>query len=450
MTPLTDRFGNPVSTRNRHALDLYDRAVSELNSYRIDPVATIDAALTEETSFVMGHCFKAGLLLTTTERGAEPAIAAALGAAELHLAHATDRELAHLEAARTWLAGDFAESMRLYGEIAADHPRDLFAVQIAHLGDFFLGQSNMLRDRPMQVLSAWSAREPGYGVLLGMRAFGLEECGLYAEAERVGQQAVEMNAADAWAVHAVAHVYEMQGRTGAGMTWLEGTASGWSVDNFFSFHNWWHLALLHLEREDYASALSLYDSAIRPGDSQVALEMVDASALLWRLHLRGVDVGDRWQKLANAWERFGETGYYAFNDVHALMAYLCADRPLAVETVLRGLEAAAQRRDTNGMMSREVGLPLACALEAFQRGDYTMAIDDLTRVRGIAQRFGGSHAQRDLIQLTLCESALRAGRRSFAQGLVAERLALKPESPFNRRLLTRAAVSAQPSGAAAA
>lgn len=450
MTLLTDRFGNPVSTRNRKALELYDRAASELNVYRIDPVATIDAALAEDPAFVMGHCFKAGLLLTTTERAAEPAIAAALGAAEMSLAQATDRELAHVEAARAWLAGDFAESMRLYGEIAADHPRDLFALQIAHLGDFFLGQSNMLRDRPTQALSAWSAHEPGYGIILGMRAFGLEETQLYVEAERVGKQAVEMNPADAWAVHAVAHVYEMQGRTGTGMNWLEGTAPGWSQDNFFSFHNWWHLALLHLDREDYASALSLYDTVVRPGDSQVALEMVDASALLWRLHLRGADVGDRWQKLANAWERFGESGYYAFNDVHALMAFLCADRPLAVESVFRGLEAAAQRRDTNGMMSREVGVPLAFALAAFVRGEYAMAIDDLTRVRGIAQRFGGSHAQRDLIQLTLCEAALRMGRRSFAQGLVAERLALKPESPFNRRLLTRAALIAPTSGAAAA
>jgi tetratricopeptide (TPR) repeat protein len=442
MTLLTDRFGNTVSTRNRKALDLYDRAVGELNTYRIDPIASIDAALAEDPSFVMGHCFKAGLLLTTTERAAEPAIAAALGAAELNLAHATDRERAHVAAAQAWLAGDFAESMRLYGEIAADHPRDLFALQVAHLCDFFLGQSNMLRDRPTQALPAWSSREPGYGIVLGMRAFGLEECGSYGDAERVGKQAVELNAADAWAVHAVAHVYEMQGRTGTGMNWLEGTASGWSQDNFFALHNWWHLALMHLEREDHASALALYDTVIRPADSQIALEMIDASALLWRLHLRGADVGDRWQALANGWERFGESGYYAFNDVHALMAFLCTGRTEAVERTLRGLEAAAQSSTTNGMMSREVGLPLAHALAAFERGDYEMAIEDLTRVRGIAQRFGGSHAQRDLIQLTLCEAAFRVGRRSFAQGLVAERLSLKPESPFNRRLLARAAAQA--------
>jgi tetratricopeptide (TPR) repeat protein len=448
MSLLTDRFGNTVSTRNRKALDLYDWAVSQLNTYRIDPIATIDAALAEDPAFVMAHCFKAGLLLTSTERAAESAIAASLGAAELHLAHATDRERAHTAAARAWLAGDFAESMRLYGEIAADYPRDLFALQVAHLCDFFLGQSNMLRDRPTQALSAWSSRESGYGFVLGMRAFGLEECGAYADAERVGKQAVEINAADAWAAHAVAHVYEMQGRTGAGMNWLEGTASGWSQDCFFASHNWWHLALMHLEREDYAGALALYDTVVRPVDNQVALEMVDASALLWRLHLRGADVGDRWQHLANAWERFGESGYYAFNDVHALMAFLCTGRGDAAERMLRGLEAAAQSITTNGMMSREVGLPLAHALTAFERGDYAMAIEDLTRVRGIAQRFGGSHAQRDLIQLTLCEAAFRVGRRSLVQGLVAERLSLKPESPFNRRLLARATSQAEKAAAA--
>lgn len=441
---LRDRHDNSVSTRHRKALDLYDHAAASLLAYSGDPLATIEAALAEDPSFVMGHSFKAGLLATTTESGAEPAIAAALDAATLHAASATTRERQHIEAARAWLHRDLGDAVRRYGDIVAEHPRDLFALQIAHLGDFFLGQSSMLRDRPAQVLHAWTAEDAAYSYVLGMHAFGLEECGAYAEAEKAGRDAVERDAANAWAVHAVAHVCEMQGRIEDGSHWLEDTSAGWNKDNFFAFHNWWHLALFHLDTDNHAAALDLYDTRIRPLQNPIALEMIDASALLWRLHLRGAEVGQRWSVLADCWAKLGEAGYYAFNDVHALMAFLMSGRADAADAVMRALEAAVVGPGTNGMMSWEVGLPLARALSAFARGAYAVSIEELSAVRGIANRFGGSHAQRDLIHLTLCEAAMRAGRRNLATALVSERLALKPHSGLNRRLLNRAGGEAHP------
>ena len=58
-------------------------------------------------------------------------------------------------------------------------------------------------------------------------------------------------------------------------------------------HNWWHTALYNLDQGNVDRALAIYDTAVRPAPSQLQLEMVDAVAFLWRLHLRGVDVGDR-------------------------------------------------------------------------------------------------------------------------------------------------------------
>jgi hypothetical protein len=431
---LTDAFGNTVSTRNRAALDLYDRAVSQFNFYRVDPIATIDGALKEDPAFVMGHCFKASLLATTSEQGAEPAVAVALEAAESHVGHALDRERMYINAARAWLSRDFARAVKLYGDIVMEFPRDLLALQIAHLGDFFLGQASMLRDRPAQVLTAWGEADYTRGIVLGMHAFGLEECGQYLWSESEGRYAVELNPADGWAAHAVAHVCEMQGRTREGIDWLDSTSVGWAPESFFAFHNWWHLALYALESEDYGKALKLYDTHIRTAGSRVALEMVDASALLWRLRLRGVDTGERWQELADSWEAFNEAGYYAFNDVHALMAFLAAGRDASVKRVLGALQQAANRHDSNGMMSREVGVPMARALSAFERRDYELAIEDLLRVRCYAHRFGGSHAQRDVLNLTCLEAALRGGRRSVVRALAQERITQKPESPFNNRI----------------
>ena len=435
---LTDQLGNSVSVRNRSALDLYDQAVNLFAFYRTDPMATIDEALARDPGFIMGHCFKAGLLATTSERGCQAGIAEALAAAERHIGHALERERMHLNAARAWLNGDFAGAAKLYGDICAEYPRDFLALQIAHLMDFLLGNASMLRDRPAQVLRAWGASDPLRGAVLGMRSFGLEECGAYDDAEALGRRAIELNPADIWAAHAVAHVFEMRGQTRAGIEFIKESSPAWSEHNFLAFHNWWHLALFHLDEGNCDAALAVYDTRIRPVPTRVAGEMVDASALLWRLRLRRVDVGDRWMELARSWEALGDDGYYAFNDVHALMAFLATGNQRQAQRILDGLDAAARRKDTNAMMSRDVGLPVARALSAFEGQAFEITVDELQRVRAFAQRYGGSHAQRDLLQLTATEAALRADRPSLARALIAERLAHKPESVSNRQLLERA------------
>jgi tetratricopeptide (TPR) repeat protein len=350
---------------------------------------------------------------------------------------ANDRERAHAAAARAWLEGDFAGSVRRYGDILLDYPHDLLALQVAHLGDFYLGASTMLRDRVAQVEPLWDASIPGYNYVLGMYAFGLEETGAYSRAEDAGRRAVELNPKDPWAVHAVAHVMEMQGRVREGIDWLTSRAVDWAPDNAFAFHNWWHLALYYLDIDDISQVLSLYDTRIRPVQSQVPLEMIDASGMLWRLHLRGIDLGARWQALAQAWEASAEGGYYAFNDVHALMAYLGAQRSDLVNKTLGAMESSAIGTNTNAMMTREVGLPMAHALVSFAHEQYAECVDLLLPIRTIAHRFGGSNAQRDLIHLTLVEAALRAGKTKLARALVSERVQLKPASPFNWQLKAR-------------
>ena len=85
--------------------------------------------------------------------------------------------------------------------------------------------------------------------------------------------------------------------------------------------------------------------------------------------------------------------------------------------------------------------PLARGIVAFTRERYDECVELLREVRPVAHRFGGSHAQRDVIHLTLVEAALRAGRSPLARALAAERVDLKPESPFNRLLASRAAQS---------
>ena len=232
---------------------------------------------------------------------------------------------------------------------------------------------------------------------------------------------------------------EMQGRTHEGIQWLQEHEPGWGApDNLFAIHHAWHLALFHLELGDHAEALRVYDARIRAGGSTVALDLVDASALLWRLRLRGAEVGTRWREIADGWAASDASGWYAFNDMHAMMSFLADGRTANAEALLATLARHAHEGGTNAMMTREVGLPACQAMVAFERGDYATALDILEPLRVVAHRFGGSHAQRDVLSLTLIEAALRGRSGNFARALAAERLALKPSSPFNRELAARA------------
>jgi hypothetical protein len=354
-----------------------------------------------------------------------------------------DREQRHLIAIAHLVDGRWHMASRILEDLTVEYPRDLLALQVGHQLDFFRGDARMLRDRVARALPAWSPKVPGYHAVLGMLAFGLEESGHYAEAERCGREAVELEPRDAWAQHAVAHVMEMQGRQKEGIAWMRLNTEGWSHDSFFAVHNWWHLALYHLDLGEIDEVLALFDGPIYGARSRVILDMVDASAMLWRLQLRGIDVGDRWQALADAWEPVADAGLYAFNDAHAMMAFVGAGRTEAARRVLAAQVAAMQRPGDNAGFTRDVGHPVALAIQAFGARNYFDTVRQLRSVRNIAHRFGGSHAQRDVLDLTLIEAALRSGHEALARALTAERAALRPASPLARLFVERADGMAQ-------
>jgi hypothetical protein len=434
---LYDKFGAPLSSGNRRSVDAFNDAAALMLGFFADPLATIDAALEADPAFVMGHCFRAGLFLISSEAGCEPELKRILTVLEPLEKDANDRERGHIAAIRAWSRRDFHHASEEYGRVVIDFPRDIVAMQFAHQCDFLLGQSTMLRDRVAQVLPAWSEADADYGYMLGMQAFGLEECGHYARAEEFGRRAVSLQPKDAWAHHAVAHVCEMQGRTEEGIRWLTGGAGDWSKRNMVAFHNWWHLALYHLEIGDTAKVLSLYDEVIRPQSSQVAMEMVDATSMLWRLYLRGVDVGGRWTELADIYEGWVDHAYYPFNDAHAMMSFVATGRDAAARRLMAALEGAAGARDSSAIMIRDIGLPVVRAIRAFGDRDYSSACEMLTDVRKRAAGFGGSNAQRDVLSLTLLEGAIRAGDVRAATALTNERKAAKPASPFVGGLMKR-------------
>jgi tetratricopeptide (TPR) repeat protein len=432
---LIDSAGRRISGATPESLQAYEQSARELLCMVDDPAASVVRALEASPEMTMAHVLQAWLhLLGTEPEGVVVAQAACAAAAALP---ANDREQRHLAAARALADGRWREAAQRLEDVSLRDPLDTLALQVGHQIDFFRGDSRMLRDRIARVIPAWNSDMPGWHAVLGMHAFGLEETGDYAQAEAEGRRSVELEPRDSWGWHAVAHVYEMRNVPREGVAWLE-PAGAWVPGSFLATHNWWHLALFHLELDDHAQVLKLYDQAIGGTGSSVVLDLVDASAMLWRLHLRGVDVGDRWQALADRWMPFAGAGNYAFNDLHAMIAFVAADRRDAQQEVLQAQLQAMEGKADNAMFTRDVGHPAALAIQAFVRGDYAMAAALLRGIRHHAHRFGGSHAQRDMIDLTLLESALRGGDAALARGLAAERVALRPRSPLARRMAARA------------
>jgi hypothetical protein len=419
------------------SLPHYETAVREFNLFINDPVASVDKAIAESPDFVMAHALRAWLHLLGTEPAGIPVARAALEAARKH--PATAQEQGHLAAIDHLINGRWHASAQAMEDVAIENPRDLLALQVGHQLDFFRGEARMLRDRIARALPAWSNSMPGYHTVLGMHAFGLEECGDYAAAEVCGRTAVALDKRDSWAQHAVAHVMEMQGRQKEGIAWMTDNTEGWSRDSFFAVHNWWHVALYQLDLGNIDEVFKLFDGPIYGAKSRIILEMIDASAMLWRLHLRGIEVGDRWQAVADAWEQHMDAGNYAFNDAHAAMAFVGAGRWESLARVVVAQKEAMLRNGDNAAFTRQVGQPVVRAIMTFGDGNYAATVSLLREVRNIAHRFGGSHAQRDILDLTLIEAALRSSQQSLAQALASERLATRPKSPLARLFVERAA-----------
>ena len=414
-----DIHGHALSGADADATQHYEVACAMLRCYVADPLAEAQAALAQAPDMTMAHVLVAYLNLLGTEPAGRPAAREAHAAAER--CPATEREAQHVAAAGALARGQWHRAGRILEELSIRHPQDLLALQVGHQIDFFTGHSRMLRDRIARAESHWHAGMPGHHAVLAMLSFGLEENADYARAEKLGRRSVELERRDAWGWHAVAHVLEMQGRRREGIAWLSQDTPAWSEGSFFAIHNWWHLALFHLGLDQIDQAMALLDQRVLGSASPLVLDLIDGSALLWRLQLRGVAVGDRWEALASRWAAVGDASTYAFNDLHAMMAFAGADRMGDAARLLDAQQQALAAGDDNVGFLSDVGLSATQAIRQFASGRHAEAAELLRRVRPVAARFGGSHAQRDLLDLTLIEAAERAGDGQLAGALRRER-----------------------------
>ncbi|NRA98201.1 MAG: tetratricopeptide repeat protein [Rhodobacteraceae bacterium] len=345
--------------------------------------------------------------------------------------NATDRERQHAAALSAWTKGDMNRATDIWEAILLDHPQDGLALRLAHFTHFYSGDGRRIRDSLARTLPRWSEDHPDYGFLLGMYAFGLEESGEYEEAEKYGRRAVDMNPADAWSVHSVAHVLEMTGRHADGIAWVAGLEDDWSTVNNFRYHLHWHRSLYHLERGEFDVVLDLYDRQIVSDiTSDFYLDICNASSLLWRLEMFGVDVGDRWRALADVARTHIDDADLIFVSLHYLMALVSAGDAEAADEMIENIRKWSTLGDTQAVICANVGVALAEGLRAARSGDFATAASKIGAVRYQMDAIGGSAAQRDVFHMILLDATAASQNALQARALFRERLGYKVHSSW--------------------
>lgn len=402
-----------------------------------DTAAHLTLAREAEPGCVMADLLQAWIL-TLSNDGVQVAKAREM-LASISTDGLTEREASHLAALRLAANGQWPSAVAALDRHLLEDPHDLAGHQCALRLDGYQGRFHREVARAARALPFWSKDQPGYGIMLSFYGFGLEEFGDFARAEDVSREAAELEPYGYWPHHAVSHVLEMTGRPADGLGWMDGRVPYWSdAKNNNRVHIWWHKALFHVELGQHDEALAIYDDKILPIMRPVGTQLCNPTALLWRLETLGCEAGERWQAQLPLWQQQLSGMSSPFNEIHAAMAALKAGDRGAYETVLAGMKRRAAADSELAPTYRDVAIPIAEAMACYVDGDYAGAVEGLLPVEANLWRMGGSIAQRDLVEWTLTEAAIRSGQRNVALSLANERLAMRPESVVNQRFMERA------------
>ena len=409
-----DRLGLEVTAASGEAARAADEAIWEYVSFGRDPGGKMKAALALDaqmpmTLLLQGYFFHLmGLpALAAKARNVCDSISKISGL--------NAREKTHLSALKAWCEGELEQVCSILEGVLKEYPRDILALKISNYLYFYMGRSQAVRDGPARALKAWDEAAPGYANVLALHAFGLEESGEYAAAERAGRRSTELNPKDPWAVHSVAHVLEMQRRPAEGIAWIESLTEHWDAANFFRLHLWWHLALMHWGTDRADQALKLYDAQIWAEGSNENISLCNDISMLARLEMAGVDVGPRWDAAARVVRENSGGSVLAFVDAHYALAL--------------GEVPALHPQGVTGRIHADFGRKLCEAMVAWRAKDHTRVLERLASARQSLRQVGGSHAQRDLFTLILLDSATRSGNESVAKAIREERLREKEDGP---------------------
>jgi tetratricopeptide (TPR) repeat protein len=408
----TDAQGLAVSTTSSSALAAYERGIDLFLRWRSGAPEAIQAAVTYDPQFTLGHCTRAYVAwrMGKTDVATE---------AHRHVMALADgvqdaREHLHVQAVDAMQRCDQAMTYSLLTQIAAQYPTDRLAVRTLNFVYIARGEYRQGLELARRSLAAC----PDDPQFLTMTGFFLEQSGYNDEGLRMSLRALALDPTNLYTYHAVGHAYQARGDYRNALETFERAAS---LEHYA--HILWHLAeaqaILGHERltRDY------WTSASPP------LPLFERIELMWRLEvLRQAPVDEAmWKDLAAQGERLLEQADYLTIWMHHWIGLALA-RAGAFDKAQQQIERL--RRLPEGPPSgywSTLGADLLAGELAFMRGDLESARQCMApALQHMDKMGGGSREQKDIFRDVFLEIQRRLGRVDDVIALAQQRLLANP------------------------
>lgn len=425
--PLSDARGHAITTDSAAAAAAFNDAADKFVRREIDVIPRLQQSLNADPDCAMSQALFGLMLHGARNCGVQPQMISSLKQA--HAGHAeTSRERLYVKALENAVSGDLFGLIDCFENILQQDPTDLLCLVLCQGELFWLGDMKRSRRITDVVESSWNKETPGYADYLSVRAFDLEETGDYINAESAGRLSVELASHSIWGAHAVAHVLLMQGRHNDGVNWLRGLQNNWQHTNQMKFHLWWHQCLFHLERRENDAVLDTYDHWVRNHEQELIqavpdlyIDLQNGASMLWRLEHVGVDVGHRWNEMAElVLPRLGDMTS-PFTSAHFAMILAAVGQFDDCDRLLGEMHKFHTAAD-HALASRygDAAIPAARGAVAHRRGDYGKVLEVMMPARHNFWQMGGSHAQQDVFFQLMVDAAVRLGRKREVNTLLDE------------------------------
>jgi Tfp pilus assembly protein PilF len=417
---LTDRYGLPLSTASSAARDAYVQGCAAKLTMYPGALEGFDRAVATDPGFALAHAARAHVLL---ERGDAAAARTSMAAANSLAAGLSARETSHLAFFDLLSAGDAEAALSSLRAHLNAWPRDALVLGTTAFTNGLIGSSGRAGQK-RALLELLDSLAPSYGDdwwFTAHHGMALSENGQREAARPKIDRSIAQNPNNPWAAHARAHLCYEEGDPNAARAFLTSWLTTYPRNGSLYSHLSWHLALGHLEASDAAAAYRLFKEAfsldVHSGPPRA--KVTDPVSFLWRWELAGHprDV-DAWRMIHDfANSAFPRAGV-AFSDMHIALAQAVTGNDAALEARARQMDELARKdRYPSGPLVPAV----SGAFAAFERRDFSAAIDALEPIAAELERIGGSRAQLDLVELTLLKAYLGAARLEDARRTLSGR-----------------------------
>ena len=410
---LTDFYGNHLTTSTGLARDSYDIGLRAFLSANYGAQEAFSQAIEADPNFTLAYL---GLARAFMSSGQIADAKTALGKARNLLKGTTDREKSHFLCCELLLSGEAKKARTAVQNHVSEWPRDALIAQISTSVFGLIGFSGET-SRENDLLEYTAKLLPHYGEdwwMMSMHAISLCETGQTLKSMQLMEKALNLNPRNANAAHFFAHILYEENEVSAGRDYLAAWMPNYDCRSLLHGHLSWHQALWALHDGDEIAMWEIVDTSVshEKGSSLPINALTDTASIYYRAELAGYNVSvGRWFKLSEyAAEKFPNMGQ-SFADIHAALAHAMAGNE----------EYLSKLTDGNIGFAGDIVPAVAKAWKAISENKWDKASEELETASFEFERFGGSRAQRDLLEFTYVNVLLRTGNKDTARKTLLER-----------------------------